>query len=471
MTHHEPSQKGRAFRSILLSAVALAIGFAVSHGLTLLKKPPTLREPVERIYNVEVFKVEALNLREVIWAFGTSQAEREVVLSAQVAGEVLEVHPLLKVGHPVKSARRSDSPSDSEVSDGDLLVQIDPTSYDARVDQGRAHLAEDQAELKRLEQEEANLDRLHKTIVADYEDSKREYDKAQLLRRQSVNTDSDLRRAQMELRTHEKTMVQSSNDRDLLPVRRELAQRKHRSHEADLKLAEIERSRTSVRPPFDGIVSNVQIEKGQYVRVGDPIATITDLTVVEVPLPLTLEDYKRILPDVLERRYPVVELAENEGAVARWRGHVVRVSPKADEHTRTAMVFVQVDNGQQSVPLLPGTFLQARIDGPVMKQARLVPRDTVLEGKAYIEDNGVAQQRPVKVVRTIHNLAMIESGIEPGEKLVLTNLDVMFDGARIRTSATHRLAEELARQRTQSARILDGSNSPLSERPDLPVAQ
>lgn len=448
-----------------LSVLALAVGFAVSHGLTLLKRPPVLREVVERTYNVEAFQVESLDLREVIRAFGTSQADREVVISAQVAGEVTAIHPQLRIGLAVHS---QNLPAAGESRDyaGDLLARIDPTTYQARVDQGQTHLAEDRAELKRLVQEEANLDRLYKTIAADFDDSKREYDKSQLLRKQGINTDSDLRRAQMELRQHEKMMVQSSNDRDLLPVRRELVQRRIESHEADLKLAEIELARTTVRPPFDGIVSTVQVEIGQYVRIGDPLVTITDQKVVEVPLSVTLDDYAKLLPDVLERRFPVAELAENENDVARWKGHVVRVAPKADEHTRTAMVYVQVDNSQQSTPLLPGTFLQARIDGPILKQVKLVPRDSVLEGKVFVENDGVTEQRTLNVARTIHNFAVVESGLEPGERIVLTNLDVLFNGAKVRTSITRTLAEELGRQRSRAAKLIPGTAALDDTSPD-----
>lgn len=467
MSNPSPSMLRQVLTSITLATLVLGAGFAAFYGLTLLKKPPVLREPVVRTYNVEVFQVEALDLREIIRAFGTSRPDREVVISAQVAGEITEVHPLLKVGQAVRAPVLETSPNVSPGS-GDVLARIDPTTYQARVDQSRTHLAEDRADLKRIQQEQANLDRLHKTISADYEDSKLEYDKAQLLRKQGINTDSDLRRAQMDLRQHEKTLIQNNNDRDLLPTRRELVERKIESHEADLKVAEIELARTSVRPSFDGIVSAVQIEIGQYVRVGEPLATVTEQKIVEVPLSVTLEDYAKLLPDILGRRYPAVELAENEAAVARWKGRVVRASPKADEHTRTAMVFVQVDNSQQATPLLPGTFVQARIDGPILKKTSVVPRDAVLEGKTFVEKDGVTEQRSVTIARPLYNLAIIESGLEPGERIVLTNLDVLFHGAKVRTSVTHTLADELAHQRNRAAKLISGS---ISELPDDSATQ
>ena len=436
--------------SVGLAAIALAIGFGVTHGLTQLKRPPELRVAEEREYKVEVFKVESQSVREIVRAFGTSQAEREVVLSAQVAGEVVELHPLMKVGSQVQSMHLDDTSHP-----GDLLVRIDPKLYEARIAQGTAQLEEDRAELRRIQQDETNLDRLHATIAADFDDSQREFEKSQLLRKQGVNTDSDLRRAQMELRQHEKLMVQSRNDKDLLPIRREQVQRRIESHEAALKLAEIDLQRTIIRPPFDGIVSAVQVEVGQYVRAGEPVATITDESLVEVPLSVTLEDYSKLLLNVKNGQFPAVELAENENAPPRWKGNIIRMSPKADEHTRTAMVFVQVDNAKAASPLLPGTFVQARIDGPILTKARIVPRDAVLDRKAFVEKDGVIEERTVTVARTLHNFVVIDSGLETGDRLVLTNLDVLYDGARVATSATRTLAEELGKQRSQSARLLE----------------
>lgn len=453
MTTSAAAKPASAWKSIVWSLVALALGGVMTYGLALLAKPPVLRQPTERTYNVDVFQVEALNIREVIRAFGTSQAEREVVVSAQVAGEVAERHPLLKIGQAVR-ALHSGASGATDGYLGDLLVRIDPKSFEAHVEQGRTLLAEDQAELKRIQQEEDNLRRLQKTVQADYDDSRREFQKAELLRKQNVNTDSDLRRAQMDLRQHEKMLVQSTNDLDLLPARRELVQRRIQTHEAALKLAELDLARTVVRPPFDGILSAVTVEVGQFVRVGEPLMTITDQKLVEVPLSVTLDDYAKLQAEVSARRFPAVELAENENVAGRWKGHVMRVSPKADEHTRTAMVYVQVDNSEQETPLLPGTFVQARIDGPILNGAILVPRDTVLDGKAFIEVDGVTRVRTVKTAKTLYNLSLIESGLQAGDRLVMTNLDVLYEGARARASQTLTLQQELEKHRTRAVQIV-----------------
>ena len=456
MTTNTPPAPRRLLKSVLLSMLVLAAGAAASYGLSQLRQPPELKAPSDRKYNVEVYSVHPVDLREIINAFGTARPEKEVVLSAQVAGEVSETHPQLKVGVSVKSHHADpEAVEGANRYAGDLLVRIDPSSYEERVAAARHRLAEDQSELRRIEQEETNLDRVYEKIVADWEDSQREYQKMVSLREKGVTTDSDLRRAQMELRQYEKAKIQSNNERDLLPLRREQTQRRIESHTTDLKLSELDLARTFVRPPFDGVLSTVHVERGQYVRIGEPLLTITAVAEVEIPLSVTLDDYAKLLPNVLERQYPTVELAENETAKPRWTGHVVRVSPKADEQTRTATVFIRVDNTTQVTPLLPGTFVHARVDGPILKQVQAVPRDAILGGKAFVERDGKIEKRSVVVNRMLHGLALIESGLDAGDRIVLTNLDVLYDGATVSAPIARTLAEELARQRTRSAKLLD----------------
>ena len=464
VTTHQPPADRRLLKSVLLSALVLAAGAAGSYGLAQLRKPPELKAASNRQYNVETFTVQPVDLGEIVNAFGTARPEKEVVLSAQVAGEVSQILPQLKVGLKVKGPRSADpslalqaSIEDSRVEnpDGDLLVRIDPSSYEERVAAARHRLSADQSDLNRIEQEEANLARIYEKIVADWEDSEREYKKTAKLREQGINTESDLRRAQMELRQHEKAKVQSHNERDLLPLRREQTQRMIESHTTDLKLSTLDLARTFVRPPFDGVLSTVHVERGQYVRVGEPLVTITAVSEVEIPLAVTLDDYTKLLPDVLERRYPAVELAENETSKPRWTGHVVRVSPKADEQTRTATVFIRVENTTQVTPLLPGTFVHARVEGPVLKRILAVPRDAVSNGRIFVERDGKVTQQPVVVSRILNGMALITSGLAPSDRVVLTNLDVLFEGAAVTVSLERSLAEELARQRTRSARLVE----------------
>jgi len=450
--------------SIVLSVLVLSAGGVSSGYLAGLRQPPPVREPEPRRYNVEVFTVESANVQEIVTAFGTAQANREVTVAAQVAGELVEVHPELKVGVQVHPPTVTTSGT-GEITQapGDELAKIDPRTYAERVTQIQNRLVEARTELERLTQEEKNLDRLLERWTADYQDQLQEFAKAEELYKQKIYTDSDFRRAQLELRQYEKNLLQNRNEKDLFPVRRRQAEQQIDTLQNDLKLAELDEQRTVVRPPFTGRLSRVFVERGQYVKPGDALVTLTDASVVEVPLPVTQEDYAKLLPAVRARRFPMVELAENETAPGRWQGRLVRVSPKADEQSRTVTVYVQVENALQSTPLLPGTFVHARIDGPVLHEVLVIPREAVLNSRGFVCRDNHAQLREVVVSQTLQTLAVIREGFAAGDQIILTNLDVLYDGAPVTPQATRTLAEELQQRATRVARLVtaaavDGAN-------------
>ena len=113
-------------------------------------KPPSRAEQ-KRIYQADVFRVERQPLREIMTAFGTARSDRQVVVAAQVAGEIVEAHPQLRVGLRLP-------PRQSEADPIDLVV-IDEEAYAQKVIQAGRRLEEDDAELARLAQDKLNKQR------------------------------------------------------------------------------------------------------------------------------------------------------------------------------------------------------------------------------------------------------------------------------------------------------------------------
>jgi len=428
------------------------VGVGVYFWLASLKKPPEAREREERTYNVEVFDVEAVDLQEILAAFGTARADREVIVSAQVSGEVVGVHPRLKVGQWVDTSEmRTDDTGKSQRFGGDLLVQIDPKSYAERVAQATTRLSENRAALMRLEQEQKNNQRMLQKVGSDYETFKKEYERIQKLRASNAVTASQLARSLLELRQYEDAFLKHDNEQKLFPLRRKEMLERQQALQTDLRIAKLDVEHTEVHPPFSGSLSEVMAELGQYVRAGDRLVRLTDISNVEVPIPLTLTDYAKIEASVKTGHRPTVELAENENAPPRWTGHVVRVSPEADEETRTIKVYVHVENERQSIPLLPGTFVHARIVGPVLKNAISVPRDAIIGGRVFVAVGGRAEWRNVTIGQTLQSLAVISDGLASGTQVILTNLDVIHDGASLEIQSHRSLSDELKGQTTRLA--------------------
>lgn len=456
-------------RKVVLNAVlalaALLVGAGGYFGLAALKEPPEPRPRVEKTYNIEVFDVERLDLQEVVSSFGTARADREVTIAAQVNGEIVEVHPRLEVGYRVSGATVRVGPGgESQRSPGDLLVRIDPKTYQERVLQAEKQLAQDEAELSKLEQEEHNNRRMLEKAEEDFSAYQEEFNRVKSLRNKNVVSPSDLTRALLELRQYEDSLIKLQNEKELFPLRRAQLEQRRESHRTDLEVARLDLQRTEVRPPFDGTLSEVTVEQGQFVRAGDELVRLTDTSQVEIPLPVTLSDYAKLEPIISSGSQPRAILAENETAPGQWFGYVVRAAPVADELTRTINVYIQVDNSEQKVPLLPGTFVHARIDGPILEDTIVVPRDAISSGRLFIANEVRAEARSVQIERNLQMLAIIKNGLIAGESVILTNLDVIYNGAKVSIQSHRNLAEELQRQRTEVARpVLAGGAKAAGE--------
>ncbi|MEZ6058975.1 MAG: efflux RND transporter periplasmic adaptor subunit [Planctomycetaceae bacterium] len=422
------------------------------------QKPEVQEKQIDPVsFNVDVFVTEEVDFRELLTGFGTARAEREVVIAAQVSGEVVEIHPNLNVGHPVVSGQTVVFPDrPSEQRNADLLLRIDPRDYVERVEQASNRVAEAGAEIAQLQQQlrntETQLGKARqdvKTLQDEYERIKSAFDK-------QASSPSELNRSLLELRRYEDTIIQLESQQSVLPLQIAAAKQRLATGNSEVTRAETDLQRTSVTPPFDGIISEVTVEQGQFVRAGEPLLRLTDPDRVEIPVSLGMEDFLLIENDLQQGRRPVTSLAENETSPAEWSGQIVRISPVADASSRTVEVFVDVNNADQIRTLLPGTFVHARIDGPVWSDAIVIPREAIIEDHVFVVDSdGKAVKRRIRTGRRLQSMIVVEQGLQPGEKVILTNLDIVEDGKRVTIQAATTPADEIAELRLPVLRLLD----------------
>jgi RND family efflux transporter MFP subunit len=443
--------------NVVLCMVALLVGGGGFAGLASLREEPAKREVETKVFNVEVFKVQRLNLQEIVKGFGSVVAEREVVYSAQVAGEVASVSRRLKVGEAVSGPEFF--PNDpvletgSSLTEGEVLLTIDPEVYHERLTKADHAVEETLAELQTLSQQEQNNSRLLQTATRNYNAAKDDHARMERLAKDGTVTQNQLTLSQLEERRYEQAFFEVDNQHSLFPTQRQRLQKQLGRLQTEKKLASIDVRRTEVRGPFSGVLSEVHVEKGQYVQPGTPLYRVTQIDAVEIAVPLHPLDFAKLAELVLAGEQPSVELAENEVASSRWRGKVVRISPEADTATRTIDVFVEVQNKIENqlvaVPLLPGSFVQARIAGPILNDVIVVPRSAVIGNapgstRVFIERDGKAVEVPVKVSRQLEAQAFISSGLNPDDLVVMTNLDALANGSLVAIQSTTTPVESLS---------------------------
>ena len=468
----------RTIVSVGVSGMLLVGSFSGFAFLASLKSKPPIRKEQIRVYQVDLYRVQAQPLQQIMTAFGTARSDHQVVLAAQVAGEIVSVHPQLRVGLRIPPQQSEAKPV--------VLLEIDPQAFQQKVIQARRRLDADTAELARHAQDARNNLVLLQKARADLGEYRKEYERVRGLKAKGVATDSDVTKVTLELRKYDDQVISLENRKRLLPLDEQTLLKRQEVHRSDLALAQLELDHATVEAPFSGVLGEVHVEQGQYVRPGDALVRLVDDSRIEIPVSLTASDYERVRALLESGAGPLVELATEAAAAAAWHGRVMRLAPEVNERTRTGLAFVIVENLKQSRPLVPGTFVHARIFGERLEQAIVIPRDAisvdkqgrqfvwVVGGTPEVIESGVESEPAAETRRierrilvdgqqrkmtTLQTMALVDAGVlEDDELIVLTNLDVLSDGSVIRLPQSkdiRTLDTELAVQPVQVLRLIE----------------
>lgn len=395
--------------------------------------------------NIDSYAAESVTFREIITAYGTARPDREVVVAAQVSGEIVSVHPHLEVGLRVVAPHVSVTTEENARSvDGDTLIQIDQRDYINRSHQAKNRVSEASREIEQLHQQQTNGERVLEKAKADLAAFQEDYDRYLKAVELRAGARAELTRALVALQRHRDSIVQMENQLQLYPLQIAAAQERLATSKVESQRAEDDLERTVIQPPFNGVISEVMVEQGQFVRAGEPLVRLTDPDRIDIPVAIGLEDFRRISASVRGGEIPKVELATSESLPGVWEGTITRVAPEADPGSRTIQVFVEVVNSEQEQRLLPGTFVHARIKGGENPDRVVIPRAAILNDHVFVIGEGDEIQRQLVVQgRRLRSLVVIDSGLKGGERIAVTNLTLLEDGRKVAVQQQTDLADEM----------------------------
>jgi RND family efflux transporter MFP subunit len=218
--------------------------------------------------------------------------------------------------------------------------------------------------------------------------------------------------------------------------------------EADLDVARLNLERTRISVPFDGVVVSERVDIGQYIVAGQSIARVYGTDAVEVRLPLESRELEwfSVPGATASKGPPAVVMASFAGTTHTWQGRVTRMEAEVDPNSRMVNVVVEVrepfDRSGARPPLMPGTFVDVQISGRTVKGLTPVPRYAVHEGNlVWVAENGVLRIREVEIARSDREVAYVIDGLAQGDRVVLTALDAVTDGMKIRTADSEEVEE------------------------------
>jgi RND family efflux transporter MFP subunit len=424
----------RRLTSFLIIVVVLSAATFVAWQLYLTK--PEAERTVDPVPPpmVRVYEVARQDIPRRFVGYGTARADRETTVSAEVSGVVVGVPRGVKDG--------------SDVDAGDVLARLDDRDYVQQMKRADAMAADAAAQLQRLVAEEVNLNRLLAIAERDVEIYRSEVDRLSGLFESERAAKTEFNQTQLAYQRSRREAQTITNEIDLLPARRAAMEAARDVRLAEAALAALNIERSVVRAPFAGQIETMFVEDGDRVAPGGPVARILSTREIEVPveMPAAARMYLKVGADC------ILKVESLRGS--RWLGRIARVAPSADASSRTFRVYVMVDNAESDVHLAPGFFVRAEAEGPDLEGVLAIPRGAVVDDHVFVVDDAAegprAEERKVRIEGYQGAMAVVTGEIAAGDRVIVSNLDILADGAEIRTSVSG--AAPLA-NRTDASRV------------------
>lgn len=171
-----------------------------------------------------------------------------------------------------------------------------------------------------------------------------------------------------------------------------------------------------VRAPFDGVIVSYDITPGQTVAAGTSLFTVADLSTVWADLRI----YQKNLGQILKgQRVRIV----GGHSLPTFNGVIDYVAPTVDEHTRTGLARIVVDNPEGTWK--PGMFIQGRVAIEEHSVPIMVPRSAVLtvenSSAVFVQTAEGFEPRPIVIGHSDSEFLQVVRGLEAGETYVTKN--------------------------------------------------
>src|SRR6266568_2387112 len=280
-----------------------------------------------------------------------------------------------------------------EVHVGDLLAQIDPEPYRTQVEQAEGKKGQDEAQL-------AN--------------------------------------ARVELKRDAELLAASIVSQQVYDTQKALVDQFDAAVKADqaaIDSAKVQLQYTTIVSPIDGRTGIRLVDQGNIVHANDA----TGLVVITLPEQTLNDIQKQMAAGQL-----TVLAVDRDNSTVLSEGKLAVIDNQIDTTTGTIILKATFPNGD--LRLWPGQFVNARLWLTTRKDGTVVPASVIQRGPegAYafvIKDDSTVQIRPVKVSQIEQGQALIDEGLQPGERVVVDGQYKLQAGSRVKLSQSAKAEE------------------------------
>jgi membrane fusion protein, multidrug efflux system len=312
----------------------------------------------------------------VLSAIGTVTPLRNVTVSAQIAGNLLDVN--YREGQLVKQ--------------GDLLADIDPRPYQAQLSQFEGALARDEALLANAR---IDLER-YTTLFSQDSIAKQQLDSQKSLVHQNEGT--------------------------------------VKADQGQIDNAKVNLGYTKITAPFSGRVGLRQVDPGNNVQNGGAIVVITQLKPIDVLFSIPEDSLPPVLKKMHASEKMQVDAYDRGGQTKLASGSLASLDNQVDTTTGTVKAKAEFVNDDES--LFPNQFVNVRLLLDVMRNAIVIPTSALERGSGglfvyVVQPDKTAQVRNIKTGPTEGEKVAVTDGLKVGEVVVTSGADRLRDGSKV----------------------------------------
>jgi multidrug efflux system membrane fusion protein len=339
---------------------------------------------------VRVANVRIQDVPHYLSGLGLVQASSDVLVTSRVDGELVRLH--FTEGQRVEA--------------GDLLAEIDPRPFQAKLDEALGALARDEAQLQNARQD---LARYAKLVGGDFIAGQQYESQRALVRQYEGIVEAD---------------------------------------KAAVSAARLQLEYSRITAPSSGRLGLKQVDVGNQIKSSDAggLVRITETVPCDVVFTLPEKFTPLVLHALRERERnpqapcPPVEVWDKEENSLLAAGELLSVDNQIDPATNTVKLKARFANSDER--LYPNQFVVARLRARTLRGAVTVPSSAVQLGVrgAYvyvIDERNVAHVREVTPGITAGRVSVIDQGLRADERVATDGVDRLRDGlsAAIASSA------------------------------------
>lgn len=186
-------------------------------------------------------------------------------------------------------------------------------------------------------------------------------------------------------------------------------------------------NKTSVKAPFNGVVTAKLTEEGAFAAPGVPLLQITDITLLKFTINVPENDLKQFK---LNQTYTITADAYSDVSLY---GKTLMIGSKANMGSSFPIQFAV--NNTTDLKVKSGMFGKVNLTSQTTEKGIVIPASALIntgnQAQVYVVKNGKAVLQNITVANKIQNNAVISNGLNVGDVIVTNGFINLFDGANV----------------------------------------